>query len=279
MAETLSTLDPQNLLAVLVTYGSSPVDTASWLSLQASEAGQQLQWLVFDNSATPASMLPKGVHYEHHPENPGVSTAYLRAANLAVELGKDWLLLLDQDSVFDSDWFEGYARAVAQYPNQKLFAPLVKQASVVLSPAPLRWGRAWTSTKSPPTVFSLRAFAPINAGLLLHVGAYQQTGGHPPEVALDFSDTAFLYFFRQHYPEGVLVKSSIQHRLSGVEKATYEQRLARFKLYCRDGLAFCRIGGPKVAVLGWMLWRSLLLGVRYRRVGFFWVFSRALYTH
>lgn len=279
MAKSVTHLTPEKVLAVLVTYGTPATATASWQSLRASEAGQSLQWLVYDNSPHRLEDLPADIHYEHHPDNPGVSAAYLRAAQRATSIGASWLLLLDQDSIFEVDWFAQYAEAVLQYPDQQLFVPLVQHGETVVSPAPMRWGRAWASTEAPAPVFDLAHYACINAGMLIELAAYQRSGGHLAEVALDFSDTAFLYFFRRQQPTGVLVPSKLEHRLSGAEKVGYAQRLHRFKLYCRDGRAFVNSGGPRLAIFGWMLWRAVLLSVRYRRFGFFWVFSRALFTH
>lgn len=279
MAASVTHLTPERVLAVLVTYGTPATATASWRSLRSTEAGQKLQWLVYDNSPHRHEDLPAGIFYEHHPENPGVSAAYLRGAKLASSTGATWLLLLDQDSVFEVDWFAQYAQAVLQHPDQQLFVPLVKHGTTVVSPAAIRWGRAWASNEAPVPVFNLAQYACINAGMLIELAAYQRSGGHLAEVALDFSDTAFLHFFRRQQPTGVLVASKLEHQLSGAEKAGYEQRLHRFQLYCRDGRAFAKHGGPRLAIYGWMLWRALLLSLRYRRVGFFWVFSRALFTH
>jgi rhamnosyltransferase len=279
MAEAIKTISPQQLLAVLVSYGQAPQLSRTWQSLQATAAGQSMHWLVYDNSAVAATNLPTNLHYEHHPENPGVSAAYLRAAAVAADLGARWLLLLDQDSDFAADWFEAYEEAVKKYPEAKLFTPLIRHEAVVVSPAPLRWGRAWAAKNAPPEQYQLSKFAPINAGMLLNLAAYQQAGGHRAAVALDFSDFAFTFFFRRSFPMAVLVPTTLEHRLSGAETASFEQRLARYTVYCRDGWAFVRAGGPRWSILAWMLWRALVLGIRYRRLAFFWVFSQASHTH
>lgn len=279
MAELVNTISTQQLLAVLVSYGLTPQLSRTWQSLQATAAGKSMHWLVYDNSAVAATNLPANIHYEHHPENPGVSAAYLRAAGVAADLGARWLLLLDQDSDFAADWFEAYQEAVQKHPEAKLFTPLIRHDAVVVSPAPLRWGRAWTAKNAPPELYPLHRFAPINAGMLLNLAAYQQAGGHQEAVALDFSDFAFTYLFRRSFPTAVLVPTTLEHRLSGVETATFEQRLARYTVYCRDGWAFIRAGGQRWSILSWMLWRAVVLSIRYRRLAFFWVFSRARHTH
>lgn len=279
MAEPVKTISPQQLLAVLVCYGQTPQLSRTLQSLQATAAGKSMHWLVYDNSPVAATNLPENLLYEHHPENPGVSAAYLRSAAVATDLGARWLLLLDQDSEFAADWFEAYEEAVQKHPETKLFTPLIRHDALVVSPAPLRWGRAWAAKNAPPKVYPLSRFAPINAGMLIDLAAYKQAGGHQAAVALDFSDFAFTYYFRRSFPTAVLVPTALEHQLSGAETATFEQRLARYAVYCRDGWAFVRAGGPRWSILTWMLWRAFVLGIRYRRLAFFWVFSRASHTH
>ena len=279
MAGLINTISPQKLLAVLVSYGQAPQQSRTWQSLHATAAGSSMHWLVYDNSPAATNNLPTNIHYEHHPENPGVSAAYLRAAAVAADLGATWLLLLDQDSDFAADWFETYQEAVQKHPDTPLFTPLIYHEAKVISPAPLRWGRTWAAENAPPELYALTEFAPINAGMLLRLSAYTQAGGHRAAVALDFSDLAFTYFFRRSFPTAVLVPTTLEHRLSGVESATFEQRLARYTVYCRDGWAFIRTGGPRWSILSWMLWRAFVLGVRYQSLTFFWVFSRASSTY
>ena len=280
MAALVNPIRPEQILAVLVVYGEAPLATQSWQSLQATEAGKRLHWLIYDNSPGSAAQLqlPENIRYEHHPDNKGVSAAYLRAAVVGAALGAQWLLLLDQDSVFAPDWFEAYTDAIETDPNTKIMVPVIRHNQHILSPATWRWGRTWTSKQTPPSTFSLQQFAPINAGMLIELAAYRAAGGHLREVAVDFSDFAFIYFFRRHFPTATLVNTTVAHRLSGAEAASYQQRLQRFEMYCRDGLAFVQKGGPRSSILGWMAWRALILSLRYKRLGFFWVFSRVLHA-
>jgi glycosyltransferase involved in cell wall biosynthesis len=272
----LKVIDPHRVFAILVVYGQKAVDCSSYRSLMSTPAGAQMQWLVYDNGSVADLAPPTGAKYEHHPENKGVSAAYLRGATLAEAAACDWLLLLDQDSIFAADWWEAYADAVHKHVDQKLFVPLIRHANKILSPARLRWGRAWLHPSVPATVFLLQQYAPINAGMLIELTAYKACGGHRAAVALDFSDFAFVQNFKTRHTQAVLVDTQLQHQLSGVEAADYELRLRRFRWYCRDAVAYVREGGPAAAILFWCGWRALLLTLRYRRLRFFGVFSRAI---
>jgi GT2 family glycosyltransferase len=264
---------PGDILAVLVCYKTDYRQCSSWKSLQRSHAASHMHWLVYDNS--PASVTPDAnVHYEHHPENRGVSAAYQRAAALAASRSLSWILLLDQDSVFPDNWFESYKTAMEQHPEQVLFVPRIPAEAALLSPSRLRLGRTWPAKPFPTGSFSLYHYAPINAGMMVSTKAYVQTGGHDEQVQLDFSDLAFLHSFRKSFPQACLCDFDIAHQLSGAEKANQEQRLQRFRQYCRDATAFLKADGPAWSMAFWTTWRALLLSFRYRSLNFFNVLLR-----
>jgi hypothetical protein len=270
-------LAPQQILAVLVTYQVDFRNCSTWQSLQQHPAAQQMHWLIYDNSGgAPLQPAPSPLlSYQHHPENPGVSSAYLEAGRLAAEKNCVWMLLLDQDSVFPPNWFERYAAAVSESPAGVLFAPIIRSGHLLLSPSRYRWGRTWPAPTPPKSPFELRQHAPINAGTLLQTNAYLRAGGHIPEVALDFSDFAFLHRFQKQHPNGHLVDLTLQHSLSGTGRPLVEHSLRRFEKYCQGAKAFQRDGGPALALTAWTIWRALLLSFRYQNVNFFAVFWRA----
>lgn len=267
-------LSPAHIQAVLVVYKQKAAESSSWKSLRATNAGCEMQWLVIDNSPTAGGSPAKEVSYEHHPSNPGVSAAYLRGAEMARQNGCSWMLLLDQDSHFPADWFEQYAASLTEFPNATLLVPSVPAGQKWMSPARYRWHRGWLNEPMPIGLFQLRKYAPINAGMLIQLKAYLKCGGHNPEVAVDFSDFAFLDRYQKQNQEAVLVNFELAHSLSGLEKANFEVRLRRFGQYCKDALAFARSGGPTGWLWFWTAWRALLLSTRYRRLQFFSVFWR-----
>lgn len=271
-------LQPEHIQAVLVVYQQKAAESSSWKSLRATKAGKSMHWLVVDNGLTAAGSPAAEVRYEHYPANPGVSAAYLRGAQVAEKTDCDWLLLLDQDSVFPTDWFEKYADALQRHPHATLLVPAVPAGKKWMSPARYRWHRGWLNQPLPNGPFSLQKNAPINAGMLVRKAEYLRCGGHNREVSVDFSDFAFLQRLQKHDPLAVLVDFQLSHSLSGIEKASFEQRLKRFRQYCTDASAFARTGGPAGWLLFWAAWRALLLTARYRRLQFFRVFWRQFQT-
>lgn len=267
-------LNPSEILAVLVTYRTAFADCSSWQSLRAAPEGQQMQWLVYDNSPEAQSTPPQGMHYVHHPENPGVGAAYQAGARLAMDLGCRWLLLLDQDSRFPVDWWPAFKSGQATYPAASLLSPQMQSGALLISPARLRFGRAWPAKTPPLGEYALRQYAPINAGILVGTDAYLASGGHDPRAALDFSDFIFIHRFQRVSPTAVCVPLVVQHGLSGMEKSSKTQALQRFLHYCRGASYYAEHKGSRRWLWFWCLWRAALLSLRYQNVKFFSVFSR-----
>lgn len=267
-------LNPADILAVLVTYRTAYADCSSWKSLHAAPEGRQMQWMVYDNSPEATAARPAGLHYAHHPENPGVSAAYQAGARLAIDLGCKWLLLLDQDSLFPANWWNGYAAGCAKFPASALFSPCMQGAALLISPARLRFGRAWPARTPFEGSYSLYEYAPINAGMLVRTADYLACGGHDERAALDFSDFIFSHRLRLFTPTAVCLPMVVQHSLSGIEKSDKAQALRRFSYYCRGASVYAQIGGPRRWLWLWTSWRAALLSLRYRNVKFFSVFSR-----
>ena len=271
-------LEPAHIQAVLVVYHQKAADCSSWNSLRATEAGNAMHWLVVDNSPTAGGSPAAEVRYEHHPSNPGVSAAYLRGAEVAQQNGCTWLLLLDQDSEFPAHWFEAYVASHRDYPHATLLVPAVPAGKKWMSPASYRWHRGWLNDPMPYGPFELRNYAPINAGMLIRLADYLLCGGHNRDVAVDFSDFAFLHRLQKQHPVAILAGFQLTHSLSGIEKASYESRLRRFKQYCKDAASFAQLGGPAGWLWLWAAWRAILLTLRYRRLQFFNVFWREFPT-
>lgn len=266
-------LQPSDIFAVLVTYKVDYTHCSSWKSLHQTSIAHQMHWLVYDNSPNPCtSTPPANLSYQHHPENPGVSAAYLTAAALAKERGCSWLLLLDQDSQFPAQWLDAYADALSQNPTAKILTPLLYAGKLLISPSRMKLGRGWPAKQLPPTNYDLRKYAPLNAGILVHVDAYLNSGGHIKAVELDFSDFAFIHQFQKKYPNAQLVNLRIEHALSGTEKSPYKAAYERFKYYCAGAAAFSRNGGSAFWMQFWCFWRAMLLSLRYQNVKFFDVF-------
>ena len=127
-------------LAVLVIYEMNPAESPTYISLDKALRvfKTKMDLLIYDNSLyghnLPTSEVWR-IQYEHDPGNGGVSNAYNRGYEVAKEKGKHWLLLLDQDDIFDEQSILNYHNAVNNNPTEHVFAPLVSDEQSLVSPS------------------------------------------------------------------------------------------------------------------------------------------------
>src|ERR1700761_7469844 len=93
------------LFVSIVLYKQNLTDSPSFISLTKSLKDLSVcNLLVYDNSPYPHIVPEKlgmwEITYIHNANNDGISKAYNQAAVYAEKLNKEWLLFIDQDSVF-----------------------------------------------------------------------------------------------------------------------------------------------------------------------------------
>ena len=196
--------------------------------------------VVYDNSPQESGLLPNfswenfNIIYHHDANNPGVSTAYNYGATLALDLQKEWLLLLDQDTTFEADYLDKNILAIAKYPDVSLFAPVLKlKNGIIFSPSIPKHKRGYPPKNVTYGKLSLWQFSPVNSGVLIKTELFHAAGGYNEKVKLDFSDFQFMERVRKIDDHFVLVESVALQDFSSFEPSIKKQE-TRFIQYLDD---------------------------------------------
>lgn len=191
--------------------------------------------LIYDNSPESRQEdYPFGqdaYQYYWDKSNPGVSASYNKAARYAQAHGYQWLLLLDQDTVFPTDAMSCYEDAIKEYPTEKLFVPKHKIAGgKYLSPA-----NACKKLKArvDSGVVAIDKYDIINSGMLIHVKEFLAAGGYKEEVSLDFSDFQFIERLRNRVRQMVILDMECTQDFSNEERDE-RKVIGRYKLFCKN---------------------------------------------
>lgn len=261
----------EDTLAVVVLYGVQPDEAVSIQSLGASleASGTPMDLFIYDNSPTEAldetrQLVGWAVQYTHDVSNPGVSAAYNAGAALAAHLGKRWVLLLDQDTVFAPSSPAVYAEACDAHPSCRLFAPVLACGEAVYSPCRLVHGRGRPASDLAPGLHPLAEMQVLNSGLLVSTLLFESTGGYDPAVRLDFSDFVFLHRASRDVSHLCLLELRLEHDLSSHDRDR-ARVLRRFQIYCEGARAYSRLTGDR-GVFVTMLLRSVRIALRLASV-------------
>ncbi len=229
-----------DILFVMVLYKTKLEQSATYLSILDSLGGTEynMDLLVYDNSpdagAYQLSKVPKlNITYIADRANSGVSKAYNTAAELAAEMNKKWVLLLDQDTDFPARTIPAYLAAINQYPDEKLLAPIMTTGQQhIISPCYFKFMRGFRAQHITPGVNSLDKYSIVNCGMCIDVKAFNNNGRYNEQLKLDFSDHEFIRRFKRNVGSRfVVIDLMVNHQLSTETKNSFNTDKTRFHYY------------------------------------------------
>lgn len=265
-----------DILGIAVIYNINMLDSACLQSLDAAceVSGKSLDIFLYDNSPE-AQTVKKFNHlnitYFHDFSNPGVSKAYNTGALEAKQRGKEWILLLDQDTRFSPDILVKFGEAVNKYPEINIFGPVVKSmdGKNYYSPFKILLKTGIPLKELVPGNYSLSKYAAINSGLLIRLKIFEQAGGYNEKVKLDFSDIQF--FERARKVTGsIQIADTVAFQDFSNTETDVEKLDRRFYQFCKSAIHYDRKNiGDDLLFLFIVLKRAAILALRTRRLLFF----------
>lgn len=223
-----------NLLLVIVLYKQPLWESNSFKTLIKDNF--DLPLFIYDNSPLPQHRQDEfgaNVKYVSDISNPGLSFANNRAADYAKSMGYNWMLLLDQDTLFPPHIIEEYLKAVEQNPDIKLFvSPMKLDKGLYMSPVKVRFHIARPAKTTPQGIVSLKKYAPIDSGQLINVNALHEVGGYNEKVPIDFCEYQFHRRLLKKYNVFFVLQTPCHQEFSN-EIQNAEQKLKRYEIFCK----------------------------------------------
>lgn len=182
--------------------------------------------LVYDNSPTQqfdsdnnytVNNIP--IYYIHNSTNPGISEAYNKGLEVATNLNKKWLLLLDQDSKLPDNYIEIFINSLKKYNNYKITAylPKVKVNDRVISPAKVKnSGRVVLFKNSKVVSYEglYKNLSAINSGVFISIKFMNYINGFSPNYPLDMLDHWLFKHIALNNLNVIVMPTYIEHDLS-----------------------------------------------------------------
>lgn len=212
------------ILCIVVLYRIKPDESETLLTLDEScrEINVSIPVFLYDNSPAPAfhrDLLESKfgslkIEYRHDPGNPGLARAYNTGLARAIELGKQWLLILDQDSQVSNDFVEKTIASILSHPEIALHLPFVYSKGRVISPVRLFVGRSLGPAGLHPGINPSTSFFAVNSGTLVGVRYLQGLGGYDEAFSLYFTDNWLCRSFSQSGEPFAITGAPITHDLA-----------------------------------------------------------------
>lgn len=215
-----------DFLIVIVLYKTKLCDSVTYTKLikdnQSSKRSYNI--LVYDNSPTIQEYKKDEINlltYISDNTNPGVAKAYNKALEICLEREFSWMLLLDQDTELNANFFSETEKSLLQHKNQKdivcVIPKITSKLGDVLSPVVLKLGGRVGAIKDMTAGVQQNNISGINSGTLISSTFMKKLGGFNESFPLDMLDH---WLFRAIHKSGnhiFLNNAIIQHDLSIID--------------------------------------------------------------
>lgn len=269
----LEIMNYKQILVVIVLYKCNIDNSTAFISAvnAANKASIIPSFYIFDN--TPGNKYHSqgkilngfNVEYVFSDVNLGVSGAYNRAYEYAVDNDMNWIVLLDQDTHISSDYFSEFIKAKSK-SDCLLFAPVLRdiQSSKILSPCNYILGRASHMKSAESGTYKLNNKSFLNSGLIVSTRLFELTGGYNEKLPMYFSDFNFIDRCRKYIDSYYLLNTTFCHSMSSNDKSDIDSFLPRFKMYM-DGAMRCYDSAHMKFVMSiWVLLRAVKSSIQLR---------------
>ncbi|MDQ6529599.1 glycosyltransferase [Flavobacterium sp. LHD-85] len=242
-------MDVNEIYLVLVLYKTSLEDSKTINSLE-NILEERVNLLVFDNSPERQYESEKfnykkfNIEYYHDLTNPGLSTAYNHALDIAYKSRYSWLLLLDQDTTFTKMFFDDIKELrVEKLPSSVVaIIPRVVSQSESKSISPVKIYPGGVCRPLNPLVGEISApISGINSGTMLRVSYMNSINGFSKEYSLDmldhwyfrriFQDRKSIYILESNILQDLSVFGNFEENVSFVR---YQQMLKSELLFIKE---------------------------------------------
>jgi GT2 family glycosyltransferase len=220
-----------SILSVIVLYNRELAHSQSVSSLvqilkENPEWAKHFSLVLYDNSPQPQSHTLQAnfpIHYVHDPSNGGLASAYNAALRQAESEGRDWLLLLDQDTSPTREFLSELLETVSLHAATEVAAvvPKLMVQGIIHSPATQFIDQMRSQFQAPKEPIDKDVAGvlqqPMNAynsGATIRVSALRSIGGFPAEFWLDFLDHAVFHALHAHGYRMYVLRAALMHEAS-----------------------------------------------------------------
>jgi GT2 family glycosyltransferase len=263
----------QKIFFVIVLYKKKPEESPALQTILelTKDISTAPAILLYDNSPVPGSVVNENVIYYHDPKNSGVAKAYNRAALLAGNLHKTWMLLIDQDMALPVDFFQKLLPYVQRNKETVAFVPQLLDYKGLVSPFKWSLGKGKRIAMKQP-VLQFRRFRFANSGALISLDAFNRVGGYEESIPLDFSDIAFgekLMRITDHF---IVTDIVLRHSFSGSADNSFGEELERFKIFWQGSINMGKVFGSSRMLRVQTFLRMAKLSYHHKRFEFIMFF-------
>ena len=259
----------RKILFVIVIFKRFLKESETYISLQRDLATfnvPNLDLYIYDNSPEPQRIDESdtfNIIYTHDASNPGVSRAYNKACSVADKIGKNWLMILDQDTILPLGSVERYCEALGDVtPGINIIAPMLYSNNILISPCRYFLHRGFILSNAVAGNFPIQHHSFLNSGLLINVRLIEDVGFYD-DALFDYSDHDFFLRFSKKNRFVSLMDLRLAHNFSGGVQGSLEDNTIRFKKLAAASRYIAKKYHSAWPII-WLLFRGIKLSLLFK---------------
>ncbi len=214
------------IIIAVVLYNKKITDSTTISSLHnhktiINQLFGQIELLIYDNSTSPQKNNIKNsfsIRYKSNINNGGVSAAYNYAYNIAKKQNFHWLLLLDQDTKLNENYFIELKSTLEKIKDSKDIVAIVprvyQEENINISPSKVLWGGIHRPINSLYVGKYEDNLMAIGSGIVLKTSFIKSIDGFSRLFWLDCLDRWIFYKIHNNNKSVYVLESKIYHELS-----------------------------------------------------------------
>ncbi|WP_298936367.1 hypothetical protein [uncultured Prevotella sp.] len=276
-----------NYFILIVLYNKTPKNSSTIVSLSNIDKKFKpyIKCLICDNSKKQLDnkdmselhyMLKNINHrYKHNNgQNKPLSKIYNDTINKLAE--NEYLIIFDDDSSFDSDFFEKSSQAIIHNKEINLFLPIVYDRGKIISPAKMIWFKGHYLKSITPGMINSKNITAINSGMIINAQYLKHKFiGYDERIKFYFTDNDFMDKFTSTNKKLFILDYKMNHTLNFYLRGeNFEIKKKRFKDLRRSYLILMRRKGNFMYYVThiYLFIYSIKFSIQQRDIRFIFVF-------
>jgi len=223
-------------LILIVLYECKVKESLSYISLlKSSEYLSNSKLILWDNSPSIQSVdtdnisFFQHVEYIHTPENMSLSKIYNRVIQENEE--NDYLIILDQDSSFSSDYLEKLNSAIIKHSSINLFLPLIKSEQTIVSPGDYKIFKGSYWGKEKYGIIDTKNILAINSGMVINFNYLKNIyKGYDERLRFYGTDTFFMLEYAENNDFLFVIDYVFKHKSALLDRdESIDKQIIRLK--------------------------------------------------
>jgi GT2 family glycosyltransferase len=266
------------LSIVVVLYKEDLEQSSSIQSVRSISGSIEFELFAWDNSPTAQTkhqigdlqrVIPR-LKYIHTPENVSMARIYNQVTRW-MDDKSEFLLLLDQDSIFSVEFLQKGFEAIRANPNLNLFVPYIKVEEQIFSPGHYSFikGKYWKSLSLG--VIEAKNTVAVSSGMLIRKSyLLMNYPAFDERLRLYGIDSDFLINFARRNKFLFVLDYGLGHNLSVTADEKVTQKLFRFRDLCYSLKIIARkkSGFHFVVAAIYLAYLRTKLAIQYRTIEF-----------